>query len=70
MSTTKSSNKDYYDGWSGLAKEMANHCKVTHSQCKDCLNKIGTSKCKIFGERPDKYSSPLAKVSCPKRKVK
>ena len=63
-------NKKYYDGWEGLAEEMNKQCKVTHTQCKDCENKIGTSKCKVFGERPDKYSSVLANVKCPNRKEK
>lgn len=63
-------NNEYVDGWSGLADEMAKQCKVTHTQCKECENKVGTSKCKVFGERPYKYSSVLAKVPCPERKVK
>lgn len=68
--STKNSNNDYYDGWDGLAKEMAKQNKVYDSQCKSCTNKIGTSGCKIFGERPYQYSSVLTKVQCPERKVK
>lgn len=60
--------KQYYDGWDGLAEEMAKHSTVQHSQCKTCDNQIGTHKCKVFGERPDQYASAIAKIQCPGRK--
>lgn len=65
----KEIKQDYYDGWEGLAGDMAKQCKVTHSQCKTCENKIGTHTCTIFGERPYIYSSALAKVPCPNKKL-
>lgn len=68
--STKNNKQEYYDGWDGLAEDMAKKNKVTHSQCKNCLNKVGTHVCKIFGERPDKYSSVLANVQCPERREK
>ena len=68
--STKNSRQEYYDGWAGLADEMAKQCKVQRSQCGDCENKIGTHACKVFGERPYKYSSVLANVPCPNREVK
>lgn len=67
MSTRKSKNQEYYDGWSGLEKLMAKHCKVTHSQCYDCKNSVGTSSCKVFGEIPYEYGSTFANVQCPER---
>lgn len=67
---TKNSKPQYVDGWDGMAKIMAKHSTVQHSQCKECENKIGTHKCKVFGERPDQYASVLANVQCPERKVK
>jgi len=60
----------YIDGWDGMAKEMAKHATIKRSQCRECENKIGTHKCKVFGERPDQYASVLANVQCPERKVK
>lgn len=69
--STKNSKQEYYDGYANpeIIKELRKG-KVTHSQCKFCLNKIGTHACKKFGERPDQYSNPLAKVQCPEMKVK
>ncbi len=67
MSTRKSKNQEYYDGWEGLAKDMAKQCKVTHSQCYNCKNSVGTSGCKVFGEIPYKYGSTFANVQCPER---
>lgn len=68
--STKNSKQEYYDGYDNpeIIKALAKG-KVTHSQCKFCLNKIGTHACKKFGERPEQYSNPLAKVECPERKV-
>lgn len=68
---TKNNEQEYYDGYDNpeIIKALWKG-KVTHSQCKFCLNKIGTHDCKIFGERPDQYSNPLAKVPCPKREAK
>lgn len=70
--STKNSNQDYYDGYDNpdVISELRRNFKVTHSQCKFCMNKIGTHACKIFGTRPDQYSNPLAKVDCPERKEK
>ena len=69
--SSKSSKQEYYDGYDNpeIIKELWKG-KVTHSQCKFCLYKIGTHACKVFGERPDQYSNPLAKVQCPERKEK
>ena len=71
MSTKNQNEEQYVDGWDNqeIIKAMAKS-KVTHSQCRNCLNKIGTHACKIFGQRPYQYSSPLANVKCPKRKEK
>ena len=65
---TRKDEPRYVDGWDGMAKEMAKHATIRHSQCKTCANKIGTHKCKIFGERPDQYASVLANVQCHERK--
>ena len=46
---------------------MAKQCKVTHSQCYDCKNSVGTSGCKVFGEIPYRYGSTFANVQCPER---
>lgn len=66
MSTKKS---DFYDGYEGLEKEMAKS-KVTHSQCVGCTFSSGFDECKVFGKRPYKYASALAKVKCPEREEK
>ena len=70
MSTRKNKNDDMYiDDWGGLAEAMDKACKVIESQCVNCKNKIGTSKCKIFGERPQKYAFVTANVPCPKKEA-
>ncbi len=49
-------NYEYIDGWDDprIVAAMAKS-NVTYSQCRDCLNKIGTHDCKIFGKKPDNY---------------
>lgn len=66
MGTKKS---DFYDGYEGLENEMAKS-KVTLSQCADCKNSSGFDECDVFGKKPYKYASALAKVKCPERKEK
>ena len=63
---TKNNNEMYYDGYDNpeIIKALAKG-KVTHSQCKFCLNKVGTYGCKKFGDRPSQYSNPLAHIDCP-----
>ena len=68
MATKKvKKREEYYDGWEGLADLINKTSTVKQSQCATCKNKIGTSKCKIFGERPYQYGSTFANVSCPKK---
>ena len=67
MSTNKR-NTGPIDGWDGLAEAMAKKCTVQYGQCESCLNKIGTHKCKAFGDRPIHYASALTKLKCPERK--
>ncbi len=43
--------------------------KVIHSQCADCIYKMGFEDCRIFGKRPYIYSSPPANTTCPNRKI-
>lgn len=62
--------KEYYDGWDGLADEMKKQSKVKLSQCVNCKNEVGIYACKMFGEKPHKYASVLANVQCPERKEK
>ena len=60
---------DYYDGYEGLENEIKKS-KVTLSQCADCKSNIGFDECDVFGKKPYKYASALAKVQCPERKEK
>ena len=42
---------------------------LKHSQCGDCIKKIGTHDCKVFGKRPDQYSSAFENTPCPHRVI-
>lgn len=56
--------KDYTPEMIEIIKKTSN---VTHSQCADCINRLGFDDCRIFGKKPAMYSSALAKVPCPNR---
>lgn len=43
--------------------------KFKPSQCVNCLNSIDAEKCKVFGEKPQKYLVESEKQKCPERKV-